>query len=55
MACIGPQHWLVQPSYPSLKEQLGNALLGGKTLKNLKFSKSIKKLNNKFLKWLREA
>ena len=26
-----------------------------KTPKNLKFSKSIKKLNNKLLKWLREA
>ena len=24
----GPHHWLVQPSYPSLKEQLGSALLG---------------------------
>ena len=28
VACIGPQHWLVQASYPSLKEQLGSALLG---------------------------
>ena len=26
-ACIGPQHWRVQPSYPLLKEQLGSALL----------------------------
>ena len=25
---ISPQYWLVQPSYPSLKEELGNALLG---------------------------
>ena len=28
VACIGSQHWLVQPSYPLLKEQLGSALLG---------------------------
>ena len=28
VACIGPQHWLVQPQSPSLKEHLGNALLG---------------------------
>ena len=28
VACIDPQHWLVQPSYPLLKEQLGSALLG---------------------------
>ena len=27
-ACIGPHDWLVQPSYPLLKEQLGSALLG---------------------------
>ena len=27
-ACISPQHWRVQPSYPLLKEQLGSALLG---------------------------
>ena len=28
VACIGPQHWLVQPTYLLLKEQLGSALLG---------------------------
>ena len=27
-ACIGPQHWNSQPSNPSLKEQLSNALIG---------------------------
>ena len=28
VACISPQHWLVQPQSPSLKKHLGNALLG---------------------------
>ena len=28
VACIGPLHWLVKPQNPSLKEHLGNALLG---------------------------
>ena len=28
VACIDLQQWLVQPSYPLLKEQLGSALLG---------------------------
>ena len=27
-ACIGPQHWLVQPQSPLLKEHLGNSLSG---------------------------
>ena len=28
VVCIDLQHWLVQLSYPSLNEQLDNALLG---------------------------
>ena len=28
VACLGPLHWLVKPQSPSLKEHLGNALLG---------------------------
>ena len=27
VACMGPRHWLVQPPYLLLKEQLGSALL----------------------------
>ena len=34
VACIGPQHWLVQPQSSSLKEHLGNALLGAQWTDN---------------------
>ena len=34
-ACIGPQHWHAQPSNPSLKKQLGNALLGDQWTRKL--------------------
>ena len=33
-ACIGPQYWLFQPSYPSLKEQLGMLSLVTSGLEN---------------------
>ena len=34
VACIIPLHWLIQPQSPSLKEHLGNALLGAQWTDN---------------------
>ena len=34
VACIGPLHLLVQPQCPSLKEHLGNALLGSQWIES---------------------
>ena len=34
VACIGLLHWLVHPQSPSLKEHLGNALLGAQWIDN---------------------
>ena len=34
VACISPQHWLVKPQSPSLKEHWGNALLSAQWTDN---------------------